>query len=165
MFPGGEAEQVSAAQRPVLQLLAPFAGTVMALADLPDPVYARGVVGPGLALVPDPTLPSVEVVSPCDGLVRATAPHAVMLVADHGREVLVHLGVQVVDPAVTESGVVGQRVVVGQTLLIWDTEAARRSGAIMASPLVALQAAQGLVLAVVDPGERVEQGQPLIFWS
>ncbi len=156
---------MSTAQRPVLQLVAPFAGTIMALADLPDPVYARGVVGPGLALVPDPTLTSVDVTSPCDGLVSATAPHAVMLVADHGREVLVHLGVQVVDPVVTESGVVGQRVSVGQTLLVWDTEAARRSGAAVASPLVALQAAQGLVLAVVEPGERVERGQPLLFWS
>ena len=152
-------------QRRVLALVAPFAGTVMALADLPDPVYARGVVGPGLALVPDPTRTSVDVTSPCDGLVRAAAPHAVMLVADHGREVLVHLGVQVVDPVVTESGVVGQRVVVGRPC--WSGTPRRPGVRVpsVASPLVALQAARALVLAVVEPGERVERGQPLLFWS
>ncbi|MDO8107241.1 PTS glucose transporter subunit IIA [Isoptericola sp. b441] len=149
-------------QRRVLELVAPFAGTVVALEDLPDPVYAAGVVGPGLAVRPDPDARRVTVCAPCDGLVHATLPHAVMLIAGHGRQVLVHLGVQVVDHEVSELGRVGERVRAGERLLVWDV---RGSGSALASPVVALQAPRAQVLAVVEPGDRVAVGQPLLFWS
>lgn len=156
---------MSGAQRPVLELLAPFEGTVVALADVPDPVYARGVVGPGLAVLPDPDVASLEVTAPCDGLVHAILPHAVMLVADHGRQVLVHLGVRAVDHHVRERSRVGDRLVVGQPMLLWEVERSRTAGAELASPVVALQAPAAQVLAVVEPGDRVERGQALLFWS
>lgn len=151
------------APRPVLQVAAPFAGTVVALADLPDPVYATGVVGPGLAVLPAPDADRVEVVAPCDGLVHAALPHAVMLVSDHGRSVLVHLGVRAGELEVGERARVGERVTAGQTLLVWTLGAGRSDH--LASPVVALQAPEGRVLAVAEPGDQVSQGQPLLFWS
>ena len=152
--------------RTVLQVVAPFAGTVVPLDELPDPVYAGGVVGPGVALLPDADAEPVVVRSPCDGLVHALMPHAVMVVGEAGRSVLGHLGVRAAALGHVESHTaVGSRVSTGDALLSWSARAARADGAEVASPVVALQAPRAGVLAVVESGERVEAGQPLLFWS
>jgi sugar PTS system EIIA component len=147
--------------RTVLQLCAPFTGVVVPLEALPDPVYSCGVVGAGLAVLPDPG--TVTVGSPIAGIVHAMLPHAVMVVGDHGRSVLVHLGTRELNGNVVERVQVGARVNAGDPLLVWQMGGA--GGDTDASPLIALQAAPGQVLSVVESGERVEPGQPVLFWS
>ncbi len=147
--------------RTVLQLCAPFAGTVVDLASLPDPVYAGGVVGPGLAVLPDPGM--VVVGSPVEGIVHAVLPHAVMVIGDRGRSVLVHLGTRSPEGDVAERVQVGSRVAVCDPLLVWQVDPG--GGPATASPLVALQGSASEVAAIVEAGERVEPGQPVLFWS
>ena len=79
-----------------LGLVAPFPGRVLDLADVPDPVFSSGVLGPGFAI--DPAGELREVRSPVAGTV-VTVPetrHAVGLRAGNGAEILVHVGVDTV---------------------------------------------------------------------
>ena len=55
-------------------VLAPCPGRLVALADTPDPVFASEMVGPGVAIDPDPG--EVTVVSPIAGKVVKVHPHA-----------------------------------------------------------------------------------------
>lgn len=76
------------------QIFAPAAGTVLALADVPDPVFASGAVGAGFAVVP------VEgtFASPVDGelILVAKTLHAFAVRTAAGAEILVHIGMDTV---------------------------------------------------------------------
>ena len=76
------------------QVLAPCAGRVLALADVPDPVFAGEMVGPGVAVEPDEGRQTV--VSPVAGKLVKLHPHAFVVLTDDGVGVLVHLGIDTV---------------------------------------------------------------------
>ncbi len=164
--------------RSTLQVVAPLAGTVVDLADVPDPVFAGAVVGPGLAILPDepapgdlvglPTGGRVVVVAPCPGRVSGVYPHALMVQADHDRSVLVHLGLETgqlegagFDVATSD----GDRVERGQPVLAWSPAEVRGGGRSTLCPLVALQAQPEDVVLLVAPGDTVAEGQPVLLWS
>ena len=75
------------------RVLAPCPGTVLAMADVPDPVFAEEMVGPGVAIAPadGPT----TVVSPIAGRVLKVHPHAFVVLGE-GVGVLLHLGINTV---------------------------------------------------------------------
>ncbi|WP_199423917.1 PTS sugar transporter subunit IIA [Actinotalea solisilvae] len=167
--------------RSTLQVVAPMAGTVVDLADVPDPVYSGAVVGPGLAILPDepaapaapagsglPVVARVVVVAPCPGRVSGVYPHALMIQADHDRSVLVHLGLdtsqlegQGFDVATAD----GDRVERGQPVLAWSPADVRGGGRSTLCPLVALQAQPEDVVLLVEAGDAVVEGQPVLLWS
>lgn len=76
------------------QIFAPAPGNVMALAEVPDPVFASGAVGEGFAV--EPTEGSF--VSPVDGelILVAKTLHAFAVRTDAGAEILVHIGMDTV---------------------------------------------------------------------
>ncbi|ALV47645.1 PTS glucose transporter subunit IIA [Arthrobacter alpinus] len=76
------------------QIFAPAAGTVIALADVPDPVFASGAVGEGFAVDPS----EGNFVSPVDGelILLAKTLHAFAVRTDAGAEILVHVGMDTV---------------------------------------------------------------------
>jgi PTS system N-acetylglucosamine-specific IIA component len=76
-----------------LTVLAPVAGTVVATADIDDPVFSAGLVGPGTAVEPDD---GGEVVAPITGRIVKMHPHAFVVQHDDGHAVLVHLGIDTV---------------------------------------------------------------------
>ncbi len=67
-----------------LQFLAPLSGDIRAMEDVPDPVFAASMVGPGYAI--DPFAGGLTVVSPCRGIVRQAKPHGIVIEVsgDHG---------------------------------------------------------------------------------
>jgi multiphosphoryl transfer protein len=77
-----------------LSLKAPLSGPLVALADVPDPVFAARMVGDGIAI--DPV--TNELRAPCDAVVRRLHPalHAITLEAAGGIEVLMHIGLETV---------------------------------------------------------------------
>ena len=130
-----------------LPVRAPVAGTVIDVADIPDPVFSAALVGPGSAIRPDPVTGGTAV-APVSGTVVKLHPHAFVVAADDGRAVLVHLGIDTVELHGTgfELRVAeGDRVEAGQPVIRWDPAAVRAGGRSPVVPVVALDAdASGL---------------------
>lgn len=153
-------------------VVAPLGGTVVALRDVPDPVFADAVVGPGIAIEPDPPDEAagavrVVVVAPCAGRMVSVYPHAVVIAVDEDRAVLVHLGVDTEDLATAcydVAVVEGQEVAAGQALLAWSPQLVRKVGRSAVCPVVALQAEDDDLVPAVVPGDRVVEGQRLLAW-
>lgn len=156
-----------------LTVLSPVAGTVVALADVPDPVFAEGMVGPGIAVDPEApsgggTPPGAErpsdVVAPCDGRLVKLHPHAFVVVADAGHGVLAHLGIDTVQLAgdgFTLHAAEGDTVVAGQRLISWFPRAVSDGGRSPLVPVVALDAPQDTLELLAAPNTRTEPGAPL----
>lgn len=77
-----------------LEVLAPCPGRLVAMTDVPDPVFAAEMVGPGVAIDPEPR--ETTVVSPIAGKVVKMLPHAFVVLGDQGVGILVHLGINTV---------------------------------------------------------------------
>lgn len=75
----------------MMQVLSPVTGTSLDVSDVPDPVFASGMVGPGLAVDPEQTRQTA--VAPIAGRLAKLHPHAFLVVSDRGPGVLVHLGI------------------------------------------------------------------------
>lgn len=142
---------------------APVPGLVRPLSAVPDPVFARELVGPGLAVEPGPA--AGLAVSPVDGRVSTLHPHAYVVVAA-GRGVLVHLGVDTVrlDGAGFAPLVeVGATVACGQPMVRWDPAVVAAGGFWLICPVVALDAtASDLSAPASGP---VSAGDPLFSWD
>jgi phosphocarrier protein FPr len=104
-----------------LTLAAPLSGRLMPLAQSPDPVFAQGLIGAGVAI--DPAVGELR--APCGGVVTTVhaSGHAITVTADNGAEILIHLGVDTVNlrgagfsTLVTKD----QRVSVGTPLIRFD---------------------------------------------
>ncbi|PZF54139.1 PTS glucose transporter subunit IIA [Curtobacterium sp. MCSS17_008] len=74
----------------------PFAGPVVGLADVPDPVFAEQLVGAGVAVDPTDVEGPVTAVAPVDGTIVKLHPHAFALQGAAGTDVLVHVGIDTV---------------------------------------------------------------------
>ena len=144
-----------------LQLLAPLSGVLMALDNVPDPVFSSRMIGDGLCI--DPT--SQVLCAPLAGVISNLqhTGHAISITGANGVQVLLHIGLDTVNlagkgftPLVEE----GQQVAAGQALIEFDAD------------YVALNARSLLTLMLVVSGESfvplvpgadlVESGQPLL---
>jgi sugar PTS system EIIA component len=147
-----------------LTVLAPVTGVVTALADVDDPVFSGEIVGPGLAVEPD-RVAGGRVLAPCAGTVVKLHPHAFVLLAEGGRGVLVHLGINTVQLAgagFTLHVAEGDEVAAEQLLVTWDPAAVARSERSPVCPVIALEAAPGSVTRLREPGVTVVAGEPLL---
>lgn len=98
-------------------------GTVKALETVSDPVFAQGIAGRGIAVVPE----GGTFYAPCDGVLTAVFPtgHAYGIQDEHGIEYLIHIGINTVTlkgegftPVVSQ----GQKVKKGDKLVDVDLE-------------------------------------------
>ena len=99
----------------------PLSGEVVALNEVPDPTFAKGLMGPGVAIKPEAGL----VNAPFSGKVTMLfeTKHAIGLTSDQGIEILIHLGLDTVELKGEgfESLVKqGDQVVLGQPLIKFD---------------------------------------------
>ena len=98
-------------------IYAPASGKVVALENVPDPVFAGGMLGQGLGIWPS------------EGVVYA--PVSGTITADSGEEVLIHVGVDTVEmkgdgfTALIEQD---QHVEVGQPLMTFDLDKVKDAG-------------------------------------
>ncbi|MFY0408353.1 PTS sugar transporter subunit IIA [Solicola sp. PLA-1-18] len=143
-------------------VLAPVAGAVQALADVPDPVFAGEIVGSGVAVAPSADGP-VEAVSPVDGTVVKLHPHAYVVVAADGTGVLVHLGIDTVQlggEGFELLAAEGQTVTAGQPVVRWDPAAIAAGGRSAVVPVVLMDSPPGTVVAG-SVGSDVDAGAVL----
>ena len=144
-----------------VDVLAPCSGRVLALAETGDPVFSAEMVGPGLAIDPDPA--PVTVVSPISGRVVKLHPHAFVVLGDDGVGVLVHLGINTnrlggegFEVLATEGSVVE----VGTPMVRWDPTTISGEGISTVVPVVAMDRPKGSVPAP-DGDQSVTAGEVL----
>ncbi len=153
----------------MLEVLAPVAGTVVDITEVPDPVFSGGLVGPGAAILPDPQAGRTAV-APITGRVLKLHPHAFILVSDGdgaggvARSVLVHLGIDTVElkgDGFTLLVSEGDDVVAGQPIAVWDPADVEAGGRSPMVPVVALEAPPTALTAAATPGAEVTSSDPL----
>ena len=145
----------------------PVPGTALAMSEVPDPVFAESIVGPGVAVDP-PRDGDVDVVAPFEGTLVKLHPHAFVVQHASGRAVLVHLGldtVQLKGEGFTLHAAEGERVTAGQVLVTWRPGDIAEGGRSPVSPVVALDTAPGALSALVEPGTTLETGAALFEWA
>ncbi|MGI8645837.1 MAG: PTS sugar transporter subunit IIA [Nocardioides sp.] len=146
-------------------VLAPCPGRVVALADTPDAVFASEMVGPGLAIDPDPG--EVTVVSPIAGTVVKVHPHAFVVLGADGIGILVHLGINTVrleGAGFEVLTVQGSTVAAGDPMVRWDPSTIAGDDISTLVPVVAMDRPKGSVPAPVD-GATVAVGDLLFSIS
>ncbi|MFC7327559.1 PTS sugar transporter subunit IIA [Marinactinospora rubrisoli] len=148
----------------MLSVLSPVAGTAVGLSEVPDPVFAQAMVGPGTAIRPHPG--PQEAVAPVGGLLVKLHAHAFVVLAEGDRGVLVHLGIDTVklggagfERLVAEK----TEVSAGQPLIRWDPADVTARGLSPIVPVVALDAVGDVISRAVTGA--VDRGAPLFRWA
>ncbi|HIZ35029.1 MAG TPA: PTS glucose transporter subunit IIA [Candidatus Ruania gallistercoris] len=148
-----------------LRVHAPVAGRVLGLAEVPDAVFAQGLVGPGWAIEPSGE-GAVTAVAPVAGRVVKGHPHAFVLLASEGRGVLVHLGIDTVQlggDGFTVHVAEGNPVAVGDPMITFEPGAVAAGGRSPVCPVIALDGAAEQVRRLAPA--HVASGAPLFDWG
>lgn len=143
----------------------PLSGRALPLTEVPDPVFARALVGPGTAI--DPVRAAGCAVAPLSGTVVSVHLHAFVIVDEHGHGILTHLGLDTVqlngsgfEPLVAKGDVVEQ----GQPVIHWDPAAVVAAGKSPICPVIALDAVTGQLHDIRGSGP-VSAGDLLFSWG
>ncbi len=129
--------QVTIAKNKREVIYSPIKGEVKALEQVQDAAFATGVLGKGVAIIPEVG----KVVAPFDGTVMTLFPtkHAIGMVSDNGCELLIHVGLNTVQlegkyfEALVKQG---DKFKKGQTLLTFDIENITKEGYCLETPVV-----------------------------
>ena len=118
-------------------LYAPMAGAAVSVTEVPDPTFAEGMLGNGIAIIPT----EGKVCAPCDATVDMmfTTGHAVSLIAESGAEILIHVGLETVSLEGKPFKVhvaSGDKVKKGQLLMEVDLEAVKAAGLNTITPML-----------------------------
>ena len=138
-------------------LVAPFAGWLTPLEEVPDPVFAERMMGDGVAV--DPTESVLR--APADATVIAIpeTAHAVTLRLANGAEILIHIGLETV--ALGGHGFralqnAGAKVKAGDPLIEIDLDAVARRATSLVTPIVV--ASEGYSLTIEQPSRSIKAG-------
>lgn len=118
-------------------IYAPMAGEAVAISEVPDPTFAEGTMGNGIAIKPT----NGKVCAPFNGTVDMMfeTGHAVSLISDSGIELLIHVGLETVglNGAPFQVKVQnGQKVKKGDVLMIADLDAIKAAGLLTITPVL-----------------------------
>ncbi|WP_286230514.1 glucose-specific PTS transporter subunit IIBC [Neobacillus mesonae] len=132
---------------------APIKGEIKAISEVPDPVFAEKMMGDGFAIVPEEGM----VVSPVDGKIVNLFPtkHAIGILSDSGREILIHVGLDTVnlkgegfETLIEENAQVKQ----GQPLLKFDIAYIKEHAKSTITPIVFTNLAEGEKVVIEKQG-------------
>lgn len=142
---GSEAEVIeeTTAEEPAMKAIVaedfemPITGELIPLSEVPDEVFAKGMMGPGLAILPTGN----TLYSPVDGRVVSVFPtkHAIGIETDTGIEILIHVGLDTVNlkgegfETLVEQGQLVQR---GDAMLKLDLEFLKANAPSIATPII-----------------------------
>ncbi|MDG0800090.1 beta-glucoside-specific PTS transporter subunit IIABC [Pectobacterium polaris] len=118
-------------------IMSPLSGKLVALNDINDDVFSQGLLGQGVAIIPD----KGEVVAPVSGeiITFLESKHAVGIRTDNGLELLIHVGLDTVNlngKHFTGHIKPGDRVSVGDRLISFDLHEITRLGYDPITPVV-----------------------------
>ena len=137
MFSFFKKQKPSSTHTNAFPLLSPLDGRAVPIEEVPDPTFSEKILGSGIALVPD----SCVLMSPADGVIDSIPDtcHAVMMTADWGGELLMHIGIDTVElkgqhfRALVDAG---DRVKAGQPLIEFDRAAITGAGYEIITPVI-----------------------------
>ncbi|WP_223596487.1 glucose-specific PTS transporter subunit IIBC [Neobacillus bataviensis] len=133
--------------------VAPIKGEIKAITEVPDQVFAGKMMGDGFAIVPAEGM----VVSPVDGKIVNLFPtkHAIGILSDGGREILIHVGIDTVnlkgqgfETLVSEN----ERVTKGQPLLKVDLDYIKEHATSTITPIVFTNLTEGEKVVIEKEG-------------
>lgn len=158
----GAKSQGSGAITRRLEIASPMAGKVLKLETIHDDAFASGVLGKGVAILPE----RGEVFAPADGVVSTLFPtlHAIGMETDGGAELLIHIGLDTVqlegkgfEAMVSQ----GERVKRGQLLVKFDMDYIMAQGFCMETPVIVVNSDDYLEVAE-SKEECTLPGTPLL---
>ena len=158
-----ETENVSVQQNAVQGVVySPVSGETIPLSEVKDDVFSQGILGNGVAVIPDEDV----IVSPVEGTIVSIFDtlHAVGLLADSGEEVLIHIGLDTVKlggqyfKALAKTG---DHVSVGTPLIQVEFDKVKEAGYDIVTPVLisntpVYQSVTG------ETGKHVKAGEPVI---
>ncbi|MBD8142992.1 PTS beta-glucoside transporter subunit IIABC [Pantoea agglomerans] len=143
-------------------ILSPMTGTVLALDQIPDPTFASGLLGQGVAIIPSDS----KVIAPFAGEVASLfqTRHAIGLLSHNGVELLIHVGIDTVrlgGKPFTAHVKVGDTFSAGDLLLEFDRQAILDAGYDLATPIIITNSDEYPEVMTVA-GTAVTAGTPLL---
>jgi len=151
-----------------LTVQSPVSGVVVALSDVPDPVFSGKIVGPGVAITPDTGAGSeVSALSPISGTITKIHPHAYVITNDDGHSVLVHLGLDAVSlggKGFTLLASEGDTIDAGSPVINWSPAQIASGGLNPIVPVIALEGDDS-DLEPMSPDRAVAAGETLMTWA
>lgn len=161
LLPEEETKEISSDAKNIkkVEILSPLSGTEIDLKKVDDEVFASGVTGKGIAIIPDGN----EVFAPADGTISVLFPskHAIGITTKEGIEILVHIGLNTVmlkGEGFTAFVKQGDTVTKGQKLLEFDKELIRQKGCSLQSPMLVTNADQVKDI-LIEPKEIIQTGE------
>lgn len=144
------------------QIFSPLSGQLVALDQVNDDVFSQGLLGQGVAILPQEGL----LRAPLNGEVVTFLPskHAVGIKGDNGVELLVHIGIDTVNLAgqhFSSNLQVGDRVKVGDELVRFDLAAIAGLGYDLTTPVLVVNSEAFPQLSCRQPGS-LGFGEPII---
>jgi glucose-specific phosphotransferase system IIA component len=142
------------------RVLAPVGGRAVTLADVPDPVFAQGMVGYGAAI--DPPHGVVDAVAPVSGKLLKLMPHAYIVMTPDNVGVLVHLGLDTValkGEGFTAHVSQGDDVSAGQVIITYDVPSIVAKGLNPIVPVVVMDEREA---RNVVPSDAVHEGAEIV---
>ncbi len=144
-------------------ITSPLAGEVKELSQATDPVFAQGLMGRGVVIVPS----QGELVSPVNGRVTVFFPtkHAIGILSDEGVEILMHIGMDTVNlEGKGFEGYVsqGDKVKVGDKLISFDIDIIKKAGYVTETPVIITNSDSYQVEELEELPRAVERGSQLM---
>jgi hypothetical protein len=154
--------QVADSSAPVT-ITSPLAGEVKELSQATDPVFAQGLMGRGVVIVPS----QGDLVSPVNGRVTVFFPtkHAIGILSDEGVEILMHIGMDTVNlEGKGFEGYVsqGDKVKVGDKLISFDIDMIKKAGYVTETPVIITNSDSYQVEELEQLPRAVERGSQLM---
>ena len=120
-----------------LDIAAPVSGETVTLENVPDDVFSKGILGKGIAIIPN----EGEIYAPVSGIITSFFPtsHAIGITTAEGLELLIHVGINTVNlgGAGFETGVSkGVKVKKGSLMLKIDIQNIKRCGYNIVTPII-----------------------------
>lgn len=143
-------------------LASPLSGKVIPLSEVTDAAFSSGVLGKGIAILPD----KGEVKAPADGAIQAIFPtkHAIGMVTENGVELLIHIGmntVQLEGEGFTSRISEGMKVKKGDVLVTFDKALIEGKGYSLETPVL-ITNADDIMDIVETENTFVESGDVLL---
>ncbi len=146
-----------------ISIMAPLSGKIVALEQVPDPVFSEKALGDGIAILPE----DGKIYSPVNGEIASVAAtkHAYGFQSEDGVDVLVHVGLETVGlqgKGFTVHKQEGDKVKIGDLVAEADLEFIKNKGLNLVTPVLLCDGVDELQMEAA--AGRVEAGKDAVLF-